>query len=104
MGFKEFYDNQSAPLQEQRGDKFEGKTLKARTDIFNIGPGDIPSSEIFGIFVDAKQMKKDFLWMKKGYSSKLVGEDGFLSTEDGEFELTVEMVEDLSRNKLIEVR
>jgi hypothetical protein len=103
MGFKEFYSQ--TPIQEQKEDKFAGKTLKAKTDIFNFNQGDIPSSEIFGIFLDAKKLKKDFLWMKKGYTSELVAEGGgFFSTKDGEFELTLELVESLSRDRLIEVR
>ena len=100
------------PLKEGRFDKltakFLGKTLKARVDIISLGQGDIPISEPLGIFLSLEQVRKDFLWMRKGYSSKLVdsgdASDGFLSTEDKEFDMTVELIDRLLKNRLIEVK
>jgi len=64
------------PLKEGRFDKltakFLGKTLKARTDIMNIGAGDIPSNLPLGIFLSHNGFEKDFLWMGQGFKQKLV--------------------------------
>lgn len=100
------------PLKEARFDKlvekFLGKTLKARTDIMNFGSGDIPSSEPLGLFMSEQGFRKEFLWMRQGYTQELVdagdARDGILATEDKQFDLTVELIDQLLRARLIEVK
>ncbi len=87
MRFKEFY-NQSTELKEQKlrpqETKLLGKTLTAKVNILNIDGSDITSDQ-FGEFLSEKDTLKQFIWMKKGFKTKLVdGGDGFLASEEGD--------------------
>ena len=91
-------------LSEAKLSKFDGRTLRAMTDIYNVNPGDI-SSEQFGEFLSLKDMTKRFLWMKKGYTSELKDQgDGFLSSSDGDHEFPDNLLKELSRNRLITIK
>ena len=105
MRFKDFLGNEET-LQEKLGRKsakFVGKTLTAKVNILNINEGDI-STEILGEFLSEKEVLDRFLWMKKGYKSKLIDFAGALASEDKEFEFVSDILEKLVRDRLITIK
>jgi len=111
MGFKEFY-NQSSEVDEavKRGlDKFIGKTLTAKQDIYIISQEEITSDREGDIFTE-KELKKEFLWMKKGFKTELKTDEvfgksaGFLSSKDGNFDFSEELLDRLLNGRLITIK
>ena len=108
MGFKEYLDQQEK-LEEapKKGfpEKFIGKTLTAKQDIYIITQEDITSDEEGDIFTE-KEMKKEFLWMKKGFKTKL--EEGqletFLSSSNAQFDFSEELIDRLLNGRLIAIK
>jgi hypothetical protein len=105
MGFKEFY-HQSTEVEEslQKGlQKFVGKTLTAKQNIVLI-ERDLISSE--GEFLSDKDVVKEFLWMKKGFKTELVesSDKFFVSSKDGNFDFSEEVLDRLLNGRLIAIK
>ncbi len=102
MRFKEYLEE--AP-KKGFPEKFIGKILTAKQNVFQIDPDEIPSE---GGFFSEKDLKAEFLWLKKGFKTELKDSEAsfgtFVMSSDGKHDFSEEDLDRLLNGRLITIK